>query len=322
MPGRRVLITGIGSYLGTALARALELDPEVEQVLGLDTRPPAGELEATELIDADIRDPGIASLIPRTGVDTIVHNQIVRRAGPEMSARRMHDVNVIGSLQLLAACERVPTLRTIVVRGSAGIYGGEPAAPQFVTEEMTRLYPLRTRFQRDVAEIENLFGTFARRHPTVICTMLRYQHSIGPTVRTELAQYLSLPVVPTYLGFDPRIQVIHETDALAALVAAVHRPVRGPVNVAAPGTIGLTRMVRLAGRPTLPIPSPLFVNATEVGRRLGLVNFSPDFRRLLRYGRGVDTTRLREEVGFTPRYTTLAAVEDHVAGRERAVAAA
>ena len=187
---------------------------------------------------------------------------------------------------------------------------------------MTRLYPLRTRFQRDVAEIENLFGTFARRHPTVICTMLRYQHSIGPTVRTELAQYLSLPVVPTYLGFDPRIQVIHETDALAALVAAVHRPVRGPVNVAAPGTIGLTRMVRLAGRPTLPIPSPLFVNATEVGRRLGLVNFSPDFRRLLRYGRGVDTTRLREEVGFTPRYTTLAAVEDHVAGRERAVAAA
>src|SRR5205814_981386 len=127
---------------------------------------------------------------------------------------------------------------------------------------------------------------------------------------------LSLPVVPTYLGFDPRIQVIHETDALAALVAAVHRPVRGPVNVAAPGTIGLTRMVRLAGRPTLPIPSPLFVNATEVGRRLGLVNFSPDFRRLLRYGRGADTTRLREEVGFAPRYTTLAAGAGRSAARD------
>jgi len=321
VPGRRVLITGIASYLGTELARALDADPEIEQVFGLDTRRPGARLERTELIDADIRDPGIANLIPPTGVDTVVHNQIVRRPGPGMSARRAHDINVIGSLQLLAACERTRTLNTIVIRGSAGIYGAEPAAPQFFTEEMTRLYPMRTRFQRDVAEIENLFGTYAQRHRSVTCTMLRYQHSIGPTVRTELVQYLSTSVVPTYLGFDPRIQVIHEHDALGALVAAIHTPVRGAVNVAAPGTIGLTRMVRLAGRPTIPIPSPLFANAAEVGKRLGLVDFSPDLRRLLRFGRGVEITRLREEVGFAPRYGTAEAVEDYVSAREQPVAA-
>jgi len=322
VPGRRILITGSGSYLGSALARALELDESVERVFGLDTRAPVGELRSTELIEADIRDPGLAGVIGPTGVDTIVHNQIVRRPGPGMSARRAHDINVIGSLQLLAACEQVSTLRTIVIRGSAGIYGAEPAAPQFFTEEMTQLYPLRTRFQRDVAEIENLFGTFARRHPAVTCTMLRYQHSIGPSVRTELTQYLALPVVPTYFGFDPRIQVIHEADALDALRAAVHRPVRGSVNVAATGTIGLTRMIRLAGRPTLPIPAPLFANATAVGRRAGLLDFSPDFQRLLRYGRGVDTARMREGVGFTPRFSTAGAVEDYVAGREAGQAVA
>ena len=54
-----------------------------------------------------------------------------------MSARAMHDINVIGSLQLLAACEQPPTIRAIVIRGSAGIYGAEPNAPQFFTEEMT-----------------------------------------------------------------------------------------------------------------------------------------------------------------------------------------
>ena len=43
------------------------------------------------------------------------------------------------------------------------------------------------------------------------------------------------------------------------------------------------------------------------------MDFSPDFRRLLRYGRAVDTTRLVEEVGFTPRFITPAAVEDYVA---------
>ena len=318
MPGRRVLITGIASYLGTELARALEDDPDVEHVIGLDTKRPRAELRRTELIEADIRDPDIARLIPPTRADTVVHNQIVRQPGPGMSSRSAHDINVIGSLQLLAACERLDTLRTIVVRGSAGIYGSEPAAPQFFTEEMARLYPLRTRFQRDVAEIENLFETFRRRHEEVVCMMLRYQGTIGPAHPTQITRYLSLPVVPTYLGFDPRIQLVHEVDALDAFVAAVRKPVRGAVNVAGPGTIGLTRMIRLAGRPTLPVPSPLFGTTTQLGRRLGLFDFSPDFRRLLRYGRGVDTQRLNEEVGFVPRYSTVEAVRSYVDARERA----
>ena len=315
MPGRRILITGIASYLGTELARRLEGDPEVEYIAGLDTRRPRVPLARTELIDADIRAPELLDVLPPTGIDTLVHNQIVRRPGRGVSARRAHDINVIGSLQLLTACERTPTLRAIVVRGSAGIYGAEPAAPQFFTEEMARMYPLRTRFQRDVGEIENLFGTFARRHESVTCTMLRYQPSIGPTVNTIFTQYLGMPVVPTYLGFDPRIQLIHERDALEALIAAVRHPVPGPVNVAAEGTIGLTRLIRLARRPSLPIPSPFFAGATGAGKRLGLVDFSPDFQRLLRYGRAVDTTRLRTEVGFRARRTTLSAVEDFVTAR-------
>jgi UDP-glucose 4-epimerase len=323
VPGRRILITGIASYLGTELARRLEDDPEVEYVVGLDTKPPRAPLRSTELIEADIRDPEIGRLIPPTGVDTVVHNQIVRQPGPGMTSRAAHDINVIGSLQLLAACERVDTLRAIVVRGSAGIYGSEPAAPQFFTEDMARLYPLRTRFQRDVAEIENLFETFRRRHQGVTCSMLRYQPSIGPAGSTQIPQYLSMAVVPTYLGFDPRIQLIHERDALDALVAAVKSPVRGAVNVAARGTVGLTRAIRLAGRPTLPVPSPLFGTTTQLGRRLGLFNFSPDFRRLLRYGRGVDTTRLVEDVGFTPRFSTVEAVQDYAdAARPAAEAAA
>jgi len=310
--GRRVLITGVGSWVGSALARRLERDSEVEYVAGLDTRKPRTSLERTELLDADIRNPVISRLVPQTGVDTVVHNQIVRRAGPGMSARAMHDINVIGSLQLLSACEKAETVRAIVIRGSAGIYGSEPHAPQFFTEEMTRLHPLRTRFQRDVAEIENYFETYSRRHPDVVCTMLRYQPAIGPSLDTQITRYLSLPLIPSYLGFDPRVQLVHEHDAVEALVAAVKRPVRGAVNVAGPGTIGLTRMVRLARRPTLPLPPSLFDPVVSAGARLGVPEFSDDFRRLLRHGRGVDVTRLLEAVGYRPRYSTVEAVEDWV----------
>jgi len=310
--GRRVLITGVGSYLGTLLARRLEREPGFDAVFALDTRRPRRKLERTEVIQADIRDPGIAPLIARAEVDTVVHNSIVRQPGPAMSARAMHDINVIGSLQLLSACGQSPTIRSIVIRGSAGIYGAEPHAPQFFGEEMARMFPLRSRFQRDVAEIENYFQTYSRRHPDVTCTMLRYQPAIGPSLATQVTRYLSQPACPTYLGFDPRIQLVHEDDALDALIAAIRRPVRGAVNVAARGTIGLGRMIRMAGRPLLPLAGPLFGPITGVGRRLGLDSYSDDFRRLLRYGRGVDIDRLEREVGHRPRYSTLEAVEDWV----------
>jgi UDP-glucose 4-epimerase len=310
MAGRRVLVTGVSGQTGTEIVRRLVAEPEFEYVAGVDTRRPNAEIEGLDFIEADIRNPLIAKLLPQTEVDTIVHNQIIRRPTTGTSAHTAHDINVIGSLQLLTACEKTPTLRTIVVRGSAGIYGAEPSAPQFFTEDMARLYPLRTRFQRDVAEIENYFETYSRRHPDVSTTMLRYQPAIGPSIDTQITRYLSLPVVPTYLGFDPRVQWIHERDAVDALVAAVRNPVRGAVNVAAEGTIGITRMMRMAGKLTVPLLPPLFGAASTAGKRAGVLSLSPDFERLLRYGRALDTTRLTEEIGFVPRFTTVAAVED------------
>lgn len=312
MAGRRILITGISTPLGGQLARQLEADPDVDYLAGLDTVRPTVDLPRTEFIEADIRDPALMERLPATGVDTVVHNNILRRPRPRMTDQTAHDINVVGTLQLLTASERTTTLRTIIVRGSAGIYGSEPAAPQFFTEEMSRLYPLRTRFQRDVGEIENYFAGYARRRPEVVCTMLRYQPAIGPSLNTQVTRYLAAPVVPTYLGFDPRLQFVHEEDGLDALIAAIGRPVRGAVNVASRGTIGLTKLARMARRPTLPIPSPLFASTVEAGRRMGLPRLSPDFRRLLRYGRAVDLSRLTDEVGLRPAYTTQEAVADYL----------
>ena len=321
--GKRVLITGVSRFLGLRLAKRLENADGVAHVVGVDLEEPPVPVRGLEFIRADISSPLIARVIEATRVDTIVHNQIVRRPTAEqMSPRKAHDINVIGSLQLLAACEKTDSVRAIVIRGSAGIYGAEPGAPQFFTEDMARLYPLRTRFQRDVAEIENLFATFARRHPDVVCTMLRYQPAIGPSLDTQIARYLMLPVPPPYLGFDPRIQLVHEDDALDALVAAVRRPIHGAVNVAGSGTVGLTRMLRTAGRVSLPLIGPAFGPVVDGMRRAGLAELSPDFRRLLRYGRAVDTSRLSEEVGFAARFSTEAAVSDYVQRRNAADGAA
>jgi UDP-glucose 4-epimerase len=309
--GRRVVITGVASHWGAELARALERDPAVDYVAGVDTRPPPVELERTDFIEADIRSPVLSRLLPATAADTIVHCGILWYPEPDKPAHALHEINVIGTLQLLAACERTETLEHVVVRGSAAIYGCEGPAPFFFTEEMARAMPLRTRFQRDIGELESYFDNFARRHPRLVCCMLRYQPEIGPDLDVPLVRYLTLPVVPTQLGFDPRVQLLHADDATAALAQAVLNPVRGAVNVAPSGAISLSRILRMAGRPSIPIPHPLFGPALQrLGRQLGAGALYGDGVRLLRYGRGVDNARLREEVGYEPTLDALGAARN------------
>jgi UDP-glucose 4-epimerase len=311
---RRVVITGISNQWAIELARRLERDPSVELIAGIDTEEPPADLQRTELIEADIRRPELARLLPGTEADTLVHCGFLWYPAPGKPDRALHDINVIGTLQLLAAAEKTTTLRTVIARGSAAIYGSEGAAPAFFKEEMARRYPLKTRFQRDVGELEKYFENFARRHPEITCCMLRYQPEIGPGIRTPLVGYLSLPVVPTQLGFDPRLQFIHSSDATGALEAAVRNPVPGAVNVAPSGAVSLSRILRTAGKPSVPIPHPLFGPAlTQLGRQLKLGSTYSDAVRLLRFGRGVDNTRLREEVGYQPEFDALGAVRDFAA---------
>lgn len=312
--GTRVVITGVSGYWGGELARALERDPSIAYIAGVDTQEPTADLGRTEFIEADIRNPVISRLLPGLEPDVVAHCGVLWYPEPGKPARALHDINVIGTLQLLAACEKCDGLRAVVTRGSAAIYGSEGAAPSFFTEDMARRYPLKTRFQRDIGELESYFENFSRRHPEVTCTMLRFQPEIGPDLDQPLVRYLNLPVVPTQLGFDPRLQLVHVDDATGALAAAVRSPVRGPVNVAPDGTISLTRILRLAGRPTLPVPhlaaGPVL---GRLGRGLGAADLYNDGLRLLRYGRGVDNTRLKRDLGFTPAYDAEATVRDFIA---------
>jgi UDP-glucose 4-epimerase len=310
--GRRVLITGVSGFWGTELARRLERDAEFEYIAGLDVRPPGADLTRTEFIRADIRNPLLSKLLPATEVDTIVHCDVLLVPEPGKAPSQLHDINVIGSLQLLAACEKSDTVRTIVVRGSSVIYGAEPNAPGFFTEDMARRFPLRTRFQRDVGELENYFENFARRFPDVAVMILRYQPTLGMAIDSPLTRYLQQPVVPTQLGYDPLLQFVHAEDAVSALEAAVRRPVRGPVNVAGEGSVSLSRLLRLAGRIPLAVPAPLFGTALAAGARLGLARLPPEAIPWLRNGLTVDVTRLIEEVGFRPR-STADAVDDFIA---------
>ena len=71
--GKRVLVTGLGSFWGGRAAASLEKDPDVDMIVGLDTVEPKVELERTEYVRADQSYSILARIVEATQVDTIVH---------------------------------------------------------------------------------------------------------------------------------------------------------------------------------------------------------------------------------------------------------
>ncbi len=309
---RVVLVTGVSRYLGGEMARVLAADPAVGRVIGVDVIAPDTDIGRTEFVRADIRNPIISRVIANTEVDTVVHMGVI--ATPRQVGGRvpMKEINVIGTMQLLAACQKAASVSKLVVKSSTAVYGAGPTDPAEYTEDMDPRHPPRSGWAKDSYEVEAYVRGLARRRPDLIVTTLRLASVIGPAATTPMAQYFSLPVVPTVMGYDGRLQLLHEEDALEVIRRATVEDHPGIFNVAGEGVLSLGQAIRRAGRVPLPILSPLVGQVGAWVRRAGLADFSPEQVRLLAYGRVVDTTRLKEEFRFTPRYSTLAAFDEFV----------
>jgi UDP-glucose 4-epimerase len=313
--GRIVLVAGVSRYLGGRFARLLTEDPAVSRVIGVYVVPPTHDIGDADFVRADIRNPVIAKVITQAGVDTVVHMNVI--ATPTSAGGRvsMKEINVIGTMQLLAACQKAAGVRRLVVKSTGAVYGSSHRDPALFTEDTGAKVLPRSGWGKDSVEVEGYVRGFSRRRPDVEVAILRLANFIGPGVRTAITDYFSLPVLPTVAGFDGRLQFVHEDDGLEALRLAAVGPAVGIMNVAGDGVVTLSQAARMAGRPTVPVPQFLSGALGQAFRRSGLVDFSADQMRFLSFGRGMDTTRMRTVLGFTPRYTTREAFADFVRGR-------
>jgi len=314
-----VLVTGASRFLGGSVAARLAERPAVERVIAVDTVPPRpGAFPSSgsvEFVRADIRNPLIAKLITTAEVDTVVHASLSANPGRSGGRSAMKELNVIGSMQLLAACHQAATVRRLVVKSTTAVYGSGPRDPALFTERMEPKALAGGGYAKDSAEIEGYVRGFARRRPDVAVTVLRYANFVGPRMDTAITRYFSLPVVPTVLGYDARVQLLHEDDALAVLELACTADAAGTYNVAADGVLLLSQAIRRAGRIAVPVPAQLTPTVARFVRGARLVDFTPEQVQFLNFGRVVDTALLADELGFRPRWTTTQAFYDFVTAR-------
>jgi UDP-glucose 4-epimerase len=313
--GRVVLVTGVARQLAGRFVRRVQREADVDRVVGVDSVRPAHHLGGATFVQADLRQPAIGAVLAEYGVDTVVHLDVnATPQQPRGSVTSLKETNVIGTMQLLGACQKAPSVRRVVLKSSTGVYGSAPRDPA-VFDEMTPPKALPSGgFAKDVVEAEGYARGFARRRPDVSVTVLRFAHVLGPTVDSPMSGYFSLPVLPTVLGYDPRLQFVHEDDAVEVLRRAAREPARGTYNagtfnLAGDGVLLLSQCARRLGRPTVPIPLPALRWGGSLLRSVGVTDLSPEQIRMLTHGRVVRTAQMREVLGFEPRYSTADALD-------------
>jgi len=310
MAGKRVLVTGLGTFWGGRVAQALEADPTVDVIVGLDRYEPTVPLERTEYVRSDESYSILARIVKAARIDTIVHTFLVVDS-TQMRSRSMHEINVIGTMNLFAAASApASTVRNVIVKSSTLVYGAAAKDPVWFSEETRRTTTARHTVERTLIEVEGYVRDFAVDNPHVTVAMLRFSNVLGPDISTPLSKALELPLVPALLGFDPRVQLVHEVDVVRAILHVLQHQVQGIYNVAGDGLLPWSEVAAMCGRRTFPLP-PFGMDLVSVPlARLGL-ELPPELLDLLRYGRGVDNRRLKR-AGFEYRYTSAGTVVDFV----------
>jgi UDP-glucose 4-epimerase len=305
--GKRVLVTGLATFWGGLVAQALETDPEVEVIIGLDTREPTVQLERTEYVRTDENYSILSRIVRAARIDTIAHTFLVVDS-TSMRPRTMHEINVIGTMNLFAAASAPgSTVRDVVVKSSAYVYGAAKEDPVWFTEETPRSHPPRTRVERSLEAVEGYVRDFAEDNPHVNVTLLRFSNVLGPDIVTPLSRALELPLVPSLWGYDPRFQFVHEDDVVGSILYVLKNRLPGIYNVAGDGLLPWSEVAAICGKRTFPI-SPWGSSFIAMPLRYLGVELPDEVLDLLRYGRGIDNGRLKR-AGFEYRYTSAGAVE-------------
>jgi UDP-glucose 4-epimerase len=314
-----VLVTGACRFLGGYLTARLAQNSQIERVIAVDAIAPSKDLlrrmGRAEFVRADIRNPFIAKVIRNNDVDTVVHAaaaSYVPRAGARAALK---ELNVMGAMQLFAACQKAPSVRRVLLKSTSEVYGSSARDPVVFTEDCTSRRPLGSGFAQDSLDIEGYARGLGRRRPDIAVTILRLANLIGPAMDTALSRFLAGPIVPTVFGRDARLQMLHEQDALGALERATMAGRAGTFNIGADGVVMMSQAIRRAGRIALPVPG-FGVWAVDSLRRLNnYTEINKEQLNYLSFGRVMDTTRMKTELDYHPKWTTAEAFDDYVRGR-------
>ena len=315
MTGGRVAVTGIASFLGARVTRALAGLLGGDSVVALDIAVPDAALGIRHHA-VDLTEPAagqaLLELLREEGVATLVHAALL--TNPIRDATRAHELESIGTLNVLAAAAAAG-VDHVVLRSITAVYGASGRNPAYLTEERPLQASLALAWARDKLEAEQHAASFARRYPAMKIGVLRFAPLFGPGVRTFYTAIFDHRLVPVLMGYDPLVQLLHPDDAMAAFMAVLDERTAGIFNVVPTRPIPLLAALHLAEKVPVPVPHPVAYPAADLLWAAGVSGAPAGFVDFVRFPFLADGDKARRELGFTARYSSREALAAYLRDR-------
>ncbi|MDI6797022.1 MAG: NAD-dependent epimerase/dehydratase family protein [Desulfatibacillaceae bacterium] len=305
---RSVLVTGVAHEWGRRLVPLLEKDPDIDTLIGIDYREPKKPFKRLEFFQIEPHHPLLAEMLKVANVDTVCHLLFEDAYSP---SEELFDLNVMGTMDLLAACG-AGEVKRMVVMSATEVYGAVAHHPNFLYEHTEFAASRRLPYSIHRVEIENIIERYNRQNEFPKTCILRFANILGWGVDTPLARYLDSSMVPTVFGFDPMYQLTHALDVVDCLYLAVKNDISGVFNVAGSGLLPLSQLIKLVRRIPLPFGAPFLRLGTRVFQKTPVPDSIPIGTEFLKFSCVGDTDKMRDELGFCPRFSSKQTVIDFV----------
>ena len=152
---------------------------QVDVILGIGSSSPSVPFERAEFVRGDQTYSILSRIVKATQVDTILHTFLVVDS-TLVPARALHEIDVIGTMNLLAAAGAPGSpVRHIVFKSSTLVYGATEKDPNTFSEDTPRSFPPSTQVERALVEAEGLVRDFAEENPDVVVSTLRFANVLG-----------------------------------------------------------------------------------------------------------------------------------------------
>ncbi|MFI9812794.1 NAD-dependent epimerase/dehydratase family protein [Saccharothrix variisporea] len=306
----RIVVTGATGNVGTALLRRLAEEPDTT-VHGVSRRPPEPEPPYDiAWTPVDIAKPGAEEPLADVmrGADAVVH--LAWLIQPSHDEPMMYRTNVAGSDSVFRAALKagVPHL---VHMSSVGAYS--PAAKNGLKDESWPTDGVSTSYySRHKSAVEHQLDRIEREHPTMTVTRVRPSLILQPDAAAEVKRYFLGPLVP-HLLFKLNVpilplpksmvlQFVHSDDVAEALVLVLRKKLGGAVNLASDPVITPQVLAEVMRSRHVPIPPLALRTAARLTWLAHLQPTSHGWVDLALTSPLLDTTRARDELGWTPRH--------------------
>lgn len=300
----RVLVTGAAGGLGRLLCLRLHRQAEV---IGVDRRPFPDRPKDVEHLRIDLRRKSAQQKVRKLRPDSIIHLGVMHDPHRHKGVEAFR-FNLEGTAQMLALAEKLK-VRKIVFLSTANLYGPSATSSGFLTEEAPLLGAGASPEIRDLISLDMMVQSFFWKQPATDTVILRPVHIVGPHLRNAPSTFLRKKRVPTLLGFDPMLQLIHESDVVAALIWALKPKLRGVFNIVGPGQAPLSRLLKARGAKSIPVPEPVMQAFLRRAFSTRLTQFPVNELGHIKYSALVDGSRAKE-AGFVAKFSLSEALAD------------